>query len=457
MSEKLPIIGFVVSIAVLATGYGVVAGRNDWFPNPQVSLATDTVRDLGKYWKNDIGLEPTRHLVPARVPGEADRFVVPRPDEVTPGYTLIAGLSRDQDQSPFVVTMYDTSGAEVHRWPIDYAKADPEGLNPLNTMLHGMEVLEDGSLVLSFDAGDRLVRFDACGNVVWATPGPFHHIIGRDVPNGLIGWRDLEIVHVDIETGEATKIVDIENDMMNAGIGQQGILGVRTHIQGDTAPLKYENDAFHANDVEPLRPEMADAFPQFAVGDLLISLRELNLVAVVDRESGEFKWWQSGPWLKQHDPDFEPDGTITVFDNNTGTNQSRILRIDPKTRVTEVLFAGNDEIPFYTAERGKHQLLPSGNILITEPQHGRVFEVNGRGELVWERDSGWDENRNLIVTEARHLPLDFFDTTIPQCATTAATKEPGRAAEIETAALAPRSAAQMVRLRRDGASFSESP
>src|SRR4030095_10496964 len=41
-------------------------------------------------------------------------------------------------------------------------------------------------------------------------------------------------------------------------------------------------DPTHLNDVEELSPEMARQFPQFAAGDLLISLRNLNLIMVVD-------------------------------------------------------------------------------------------------------------------------------------------------------------------------------
>lgn len=424
MTEKAPIIGFVASVAVLATGYGVVAARNDWFPDPQITLALDTIGDLRANWRNDVGLEPTRHLVAARNPGEAGRFVMARPEEVNPGYTLIAGLSKDQTSAPFAVTMYDAKGQEVHRWPIDYADADPDGPKALNTMLHGMEVMPDGSLLAVFDGGNVLARFDACGQVIWATPGGFHHTLSPDTPDGFLGWRDEEIVHIDAESGAVTKLLDISHDMRNAGEGQEGILGIRSFVQADDRPLVYESDPFHANDVEVLTPELATAFPQFEVGDLLVSMRELNLVGVVDRESGAFKWWQNGPWLKQHDPDFEPDGTITVYDNHSGSGRSRILRVDPATRVTSVVFAGNDEVPFYNWQRGKHQTLENGNVLITEAQHGRVFEINPAGQLVWERDLGWDARQNLIVTEARHLAPDFFDGGVPQCSPTASRAAP---------------------------------
>ena len=42
------------------------------------------------------------------------------------------------------------------------------------------------------------------------------------------------------------------------------------------------NDPTHLNNVEPLPRAMAAAFPQFAPGDLLISLRNMNTIAVLD-------------------------------------------------------------------------------------------------------------------------------------------------------------------------------
>lgn len=424
MSDKLPILAFAASLTVLGSVYGVVAARNGWFPHPQINQAFDTVNDVRSNWKNDVGLEPTRHLVPARQSGEGPRFTMPQPDKVTPGYTLIAGLSTDQDTSPFTVTMFDEAGEQVHQWPIDYADAEPDGKSPLNTMLHGMEVMPDGSLILTFDAGNAIARFDACGMPMWSTLGEYHHAISPDGQGNFLTWRANTIARIDAETGASTDVLGIEDDMIPAGEGQEGIFGVRTFIAGGEGPLSYESDPFHANDVEALTPEMVAAFPNFAAGDLLISLRELNMVAVVDPETGVAKWYQHGPWLKQHDPDFQPDGTITVYDNHTGDGQtSRIVGVNPTTNETRVLFAGNEDVPFYSWQRGKHQVLPSGNLLITEAQHGRAFEITPEGDLVWDRDMGWDEGQNVIITEARHVAPDFFDGGVPSCNVTAELKQ----------------------------------
>lgn len=417
MSDRKAATVFLASAMALSVAYGVAAARNDWFPNPQVSLALDTVRDLGANWRNDLELEPTRHLVPARNAGrdEAERYRVERPEAVEPGYVLIAGLSEQQETSAFEVGLYDGAGRMLHRWPVDYRQLDPDGPKPLHVMLHGMEVFDDGSLAVTFDAGRAIARLDACGNATWVKRGNYHHSISTDGEGGLWVWRDEAIERLDAVTGEVTKTLDLRRDILPANGGQDGVFSVRATIDGNGEGLAYPSDPFHANDVEPLRPEMAAAFPMFEAGDLLISLRELNLVAVIDPDSGALRWWQHGPWLKQHDPDFQPDGTITVFDNHTGSGASHILRIDPATRAISTVYAGSEATPFYSWQRGKHQMLPDGNVLVTEAEQGRVFEAAPDGGLVWERDMGWDANRNMIVTEARYVPAEFYPDGPPSC------------------------------------------
>lgn len=417
MSERGGTAMFLASAMTLAAAYGVAAARNDWFPNPQVTLALETVSDLRQNWRNDMELEPTRHLVPARTAGrnEVETYRALRPEAVEPGYVLVSGLSHHQETSAFEVGLYGADGRLLHRWPVDYRLLDPDGPKPLHVMVHGMEVLDDGSIAVSFDAGRALARLDACGNPMWVARGNYHHAVTSDGEGGLWVWRDETIERLDAANGAVTKSLDLRRDIIPADGGQDGVFSIRATIAGDGAGLDYPPDPFHANDVEPLRPEMAAAFPEFEAGDLLISLREANLVAVIDPDDGTLKWWQHGPWLKQHDPDFQPDGTITVFDNHTGSGESRILRVHPSTHSVETVFAGSEAAPFYGWQRGKHQVLANGNVLVAEAEQGRVFEVAPDGGLVWERDMGWDADRNMIATEARFVPPDFFRDGQPRC------------------------------------------
>jgi hypothetical protein len=418
--DRFAAAAFVIAFGFMCLLYGTVSSWWQWFPAKQIGLAYDTLLNVRKNWKNDLALEPTRHLVApddTGNPAEPNRGYVRYSDApAEPGYVLIAGLNENQKESAQVVRLFDRDGAEVHRWPVRYQLFD-EKIKPQNVMLHGLEVFPDGSLAVAFDSGMAIARIDACGQPLWTVEGAFHHSIMRDENGALMTWLDEAIVRLDENTGELLSSLDLRTDIISALNGeQQGYFNIRTQTpyEGEQE-MEYLEDPFHPNDAEPLSAEMASAFPMFEAGDVLFSLRELNLIAVVDPDTGLLKWWRHGPWIKQHDPDFQPDGTITVFDNGTGTGRSLIRRIDPATDALSVVFAGSQKAPFYTMRRGKHQFLPNGNVLLTEAEHGRVLEVDPEGRVVWDRHMPWDATHNLIITEARYVPETFFAQGVPQC------------------------------------------
>jgi hypothetical protein len=151
-----------------------------------------------------------------------------------------------------------------------------------------------------------------------------------------------------------------------------------------------DGDVTHLNDVEPLEAAMAGAFPRFRAGDLLVSVKHSSAVFVMSPATGEIKWLDGHHFAQQHDPDFHPDGTLTVFDNqaiesDAGKHlKSRIVSIDPTVDRFDILYGDRPDEPFYTYAGGKHQKLANGNILITEARAARVFEINPAREIVWQ-------------------------------------------------------------------------
>ncbi len=401
--DRLPVVVFfasAVSLAVLFGSFGAIYG---WFPHPQIRTVQGAWFEFSEHWKNDLALEPTRHLVPARVPGK-EVFVMHDAAAAMGGHVLIGGLAPGREVLQGV-TLYAADGRELHHWSLDYESLHPDGPGEFNVMLHGVVPFEDGSLVVAFDAGRRLARIDACGETMWSRKGAYHHSVHHGAAGSLWTLRAESLVQVDAETGKELRGFDFRKDVV---IAQDllGSLGIRTLESKDE--LDWLDDPFHANDVEPLPADMAEAFPQFEAGDLLISMRELNLIGVIDPDTRRFKWYRHGPWFKQHDPDFQPDGTITVYDNRMGLDHSRILRHDPQSDETEVLIEDSKETPFYSWRRGKHQILDNGNILVAESERGRVFEATRDGRLVWERRIAYDDARNAIITSAERIPANYF-------------------------------------------------
>ena len=122
----------------------------------------------------------------------------------------------------------------------------------------------------------------------------------------------------------------------------------------------------------------------------MLSMRAVSALAVLDRVTGEVKWTMRGPFLRQHDPDTLPDGTLLVFDNRSRNlaksgGNSRIVRIDPLSMQPLWTYEGSQAHPFFTNIQGKLQPLPNGNILVVEAEGGRIFEIEQpSGEIVWE-------------------------------------------------------------------------
>ena len=80
---------------------------------------------------------------------------------------------------------------------------------------------------------------------------------------------------------------------------------------------------------------------------------------------------------------------------------SRIVKIRPLTsQPMEIVFAGSQEKPFYTSQRGMQQRLPGGHLLITEAEGGRVFEIDQEQDIVWEMRM--KRNNSAISTAKRY-------------------------------------------------------
>jgi hypothetical protein len=305
---------------------------------------------------------------------------------------------------------------------------------------HGAAVLEDGSVIFNLDHVG-LVKLDRCGKRQWLVEAPTHHSIEINDDGSM--WVPSAINHYDqgklslglfkppfaedtlIKVSSDGKVLE-SLSLLDVFVSE-GAMGLLT-LTGGIAPSTmsaFRPDAsqelFHLNDAEELPASLADSFPQFQEGDLLLSLRNRNLVMVLDAQTREIKWWMIGNWVRQHDPDWI-DGRIRVFDNNRdGTNEgailgsSKIVEVDPTTNETRVVYGEKPSQFFYTERRGKHQNLPDGRVLITEAEAGRVFEVDAKGGIVWEYVNRFDETYSARISQAIAYPESYFTVADWSC------------------------------------------
>ena len=173
---------------------------------------------------------------------------------------------------------------------------------------------------------------------------------------------------------------------------------------GSRAPAFREDlrrrDVLHTNAVKVLSRALAPKFPMFKAGQLLVSVRHLDAIAVLDPESGKVVWAARGAWHAQHDPSFLDNGHLLLFDNQGSPRGSRVLEFDPKTQAFPWWYPGENGVPFLSKIRGMSQRLPNGNTLIVNSDAGEVFEVTPGQEVVWSCSCG----RVELYRARRYMP-----------------------------------------------------
>jgi Arylsulfotransferase (ASST) len=328
----------------------------------------------------------------------------------------------------------------VHYWPlVEDAPIGIEFEPAARKVLHGLAILRDGSIIYSFDNGMSLHRKDKCGRTLWGMPGQYHHTVTLDETESTAWVLRTDNVGVGDEPSESAdpagdvKLVQVQTadgsivrefsiaDIISAN-PEIDILELRRrhppNIGGNHPGLTAEwlQDPIHMNDIDPLPSRLADKFPMFSPGDVLVSAREINLLFVMDPATLKVKWWQVGATIRQHDPDWQPDGTLSVFNNRMGRAYSEITKIDPVTRTPTVAVDGR-AIDFYTRRRGSHQPLPDGGFLIASTQQGRIIEVSADGQLALDFQNRAKDERlaHTILSAGIFLPEGALKAGDFQC------------------------------------------
>jgi hypothetical protein len=343
------------------------------------------------------------------------------------------------------------SGDLVAEWPVRFSEVFPDTSHlqtppatDWNIDIHGAVALPDGAVVFNFSAGG-LVKLDRCGEVVWTLPRVTHHSVERaqvagfwvpaarfrnekesPFPPFLTPFWEDTILRVS-EDGEVLSELSVPKLFYDNGM--EAVLTASGHSFAND--LSWDKEILHLNKITELRSDLADDFATFSAGDLMLSIREMNMIMVVDPDQGEVKWWQIGPWLRQHDPEFRPGGKIVVFNNNVYMTAfdndkdktplfypigSNIMEVDPESNKAEVIYGGEAGQEMLTVVRGKVELTDGGGLLITEFEGGRVFETDAGGTIVWEYINRYNEEEVAEITEARVYPVSYFTVEDWSCA-----------------------------------------
>lgn len=315
--------------------------------------------------------------------------------------------------------LMDAEGHGVARWAYPADAAFPETAVALQLdYWRRAQVLPDGSLVALYQ-GLGIVRIDRRSRRLWAYKGPVFNDLFV-APDGSV-YTLSKRPTVDARVDPTHEILEDFITRLDPEGHIAASISLLDALTGSPFadllhPVAESGDVFHSNTITPLGGGLP---APFADGTLLVSIRQLDLVGVVDPATAAFTWARRGPWSHQHEPVALPDGGLLVFDNRGGPGgSSRAIEVDPASG--EVLWELGD---LHSRESGAVQRLGNGNTLVTESERGRALEVTRDREIVWEFWSPHRAGRHdeLVATlfDMVRLPQDccpFLDdeTTAPK-------------------------------------------
>jgi uncharacterized repeat protein (TIGR01451 family) len=190
-------------------------------------------------------------------------------------------------------------------------------------------------------------------------------------------------------------------------------------------------DWSHVSAVSAIPDDTTHTDP-FSAGNVIISIRHQNTVAIIDRTTSQIVWVNTDFFIGPHSTHMIRSGlpgadNILGLDNGfvgewlpLGTllpipfnrDHSKVWEIIPVPNFIEWSYedtdAGLRPGAFFTRTDGGAQRLSNGNTLITEAQYGRVFEVAVGLETVWEYVSPfYDASNSNAIYRAYKMPLDW--------------------------------------------------
>ncbi|MFW6285797.1 MAG: arylsulfotransferase family protein [Nanoarchaeota archaeon] len=155
----------------------------------------------------------------------------------------------------------------------------------------------------------------------------------------------------------------------------------------EKSPWGANHDYYHINSIQIIpKNKLEKKDKRFKQGNWLISCRHGSMIFILDKDTKEVLWKMTQFDIEdnlegQHSPQMLENGNILIFDNGRYRKWSRIIELNPINMNIEWEYKNDD---FFTLSQGYVQKLDNENLLITQSEDGRVFEITKDKEIVWE-------------------------------------------------------------------------
>jgi hypothetical protein len=359
------------------------------------------------------------------------------------------------------------NNAEImHQWNISKEIVNPEIAEKFDLTLAESEVIHavvdahlfsNGDVLLINDVrefdnyrGNSLMRIDKNSNISWQIAGSYHHDLNvaedgnayalkfefsRSFPNidftsdnTKIGFANDVIDIIDVNTGKLLNSISVTNAFANSDFAyflnsfeiDESIGFQRVVTKNDIEII----DILHTNSVQYISKDLADR-SIFEVGDLLISMRGIDTIAVIRPSINKVIWARSGPWRNQHYARLNKDGLIYIYDNDGSAKiidengnitikpVGRVLSFDSNNEAIKQVFYKPEYKDYYSYWRGFYEILDNGSSLFSSAEQSRILQIDKNGEIVWEtrlvpdREAGFVPYLRRMVS-VRAYPQDYL-------------------------------------------------
>lgn len=442
---------YLLYLCAVLIVYGAAASKFGFFPGRQLNSFFTRFNDvrslISLHWEYSI---EKKHPNEIDWPEGYPAWPNVQPKIGSDDLTLVEAYRN----GAYGLILVDARGNIVHEWrmppalDVDLVKSSDRLMPGVFKVIDGAHLFPNGDVAFTVDYYG-VAKIDRCSRKIWSLPGEYHHSLAIDKDG------DLWVPFRDFHTAEDKRTAWLSKPFFNesvARIGADGALKETYSLVDAAMGARFEGllaegspdvaktvttDITHLNDAEIVTAEFAATNPHLREGDIMVSMRTLDAVAIIDRRTRRFNFALSGLTLRQHDPDILPNGNIIIYDNRTEKSQhnhlsylphgqafgwSRIVEINPRTQETVWSWRGTKEHPFFSSIQGKIEPLANGNVLIAEPEGGRAFEIDrASGEIVWQfanllemRDGVPVYGRVTGATRHKRSDLPFLDA--PACA-----------------------------------------
>lgn len=320
-----------------------------------------------------------------------------------PGYTLY-GVAPDLSAH-----LIDMDGRELHRWSVTREAVMPGAARQsrtffglLEAQVEGRHLYPNGDLLMVYEQqamgewGGPLIKLDKDSHILWKADIKSHHalqVVGDRIyalsqsfvpptPDPIV--PSLEgMPYID----DNVTVLDADGKVLGVHSVLHALANTKSMRLAEIVPYNDRADPLHTNALDVLTEQTARFIPGAKPGQVLLSLKHLDMLAVMDLDSDTFVWALRGGWRAQHDAKLLANGNILLFDNEGGLERhgkSRALEIAPSTGAIIWSYDGSDADPLASDIRGGVQRLANGDTLISESTSGRMLEVTPDGAIVWE-------------------------------------------------------------------------